>query len=336
MTRPPAVAVGRFPPAEETVTGRMARAVTKPTTHTNPIMRNPLLRGLSLVLAATAVLGQPTNLQPVTRSEDVIYGRKFGTALTLDVFQPARPNGHGIVMMVSGGWFSAHEAISTKYFQASLNRGYTVFAVVHGSQPKFTIPEIVPDIHRAIRFIRHHAAKYGVQPDKLGIMGGSAGGHLSLMMAVQGAAGDPNAKNVIDRESSAIHSVACFFPPTDFLNYGQPGEDAVGVGTLKNFKAAFGPRSDTAEERLKLGREISPIYFISSNTPAILILHGDADKLVPIYQAEQFVKRCQESGVKAKLIVREGKAHGWAGMEQDSELFADWFDEHLRGRKPKP
>lgn len=120
------------------------------------------------------------------------------------------------------------------------------------------------------------------------------------------------------------------------MNYSQPGEDAVGVGTLKDFKPGFGPRSDTAEERQKLGCEISPIYFVSSNTPPILIMHGNTDKLVPIYQAEHFVKRCQESGVTAKLIVREGKAHAWAGMEKDLEIFADWFDAHLRGLKPKP
>ena len=293
-----------------------------------------LILSLGLALAGFSLLAQSANTT-FTRTEDVIYGRKFGTALTLDVFQPAKPNGYGIAMMVSGGWFSSHEAINPDFFQPLLNRGYAVFAVVHGSNPKFNITEIVPDIHRAIRFVRHHAAKYGVNPDKLGITGGSAGGHLSLTMAVKGERGKADAKDLIDRESSAVQCVACFFPPTDFLNYSQPGEDAVGVGTLKDFKTGFGPRSDTPEERQKLGREISPIYFVASNTPPILIAHGDADKLVPIYQAEQFLKRCQESGVPTKLLVREGKAHGWADMVKDEEFFADWFDQHLRGVKPK-
>ena len=102
----------------------------------------------------------------------MIYGRKFGTALTLDVFQPRPANGVGIVLMVSGGWFSSHEAINADFFRPLLNRGYTVFAVVHGSQPKFVITEIVPDIHRAVRFIRHNAAQYGVDPNRLGITGG--------------------------------------------------------------------------------------------------------------------------------------------------------------------
>ena len=121
-----------------------------------------------------------------TRIEDVIYGRKFGTALTLDVLRPAKPNGYGVAVMVSGGWFSSHDGVGyvAIAYKPLMDRGYTVFAVVHGSQPKFNVTEIVPDIHRAIRFIRHNAGKYGVNPDKLGITGGSAGGHLSLTMAV--------------------------------------------------------------------------------------------------------------------------------------------------------
>jgi len=272
-----------------------------------------LIGAISVLLVCLTAAAQTNS--DYKRIEDVIYGRKFGTALTLDVIQPVKANGVGIVFMVSGGWFSSHEAINPGSFRPYLGRGYTVFAVVHGSQPKFTISEIEPDIHRAVRFIRHNAAQYGVDPKRLGITGGSAGGHLSLTMGTQGTKGDPNAKDPIDRESSEIQCVGCFFPPTDFLNYGKPGEDAVGVGTLKGFKAAFGPRSDTAEERQKLGREISPIYFVHSNLPPILIIHGDADLLVPIYQAQMFVKRCEEISSTAKLIVREGKKHAgprWA------------------------
>jgi acetyl esterase/lipase len=287
-----------------------------------------------LSLVALSCACAQTNLT-FQRTEDVIYGRKFGTALTLDVFQPAKPNGLGIIALVSGGWFSAHEAINPANFQQLLARGYTVFAVVHGSQPKYIVTEIEPDIHRAVRFIRHNAAKYGVDPNRLGLTGGSAGGHLSLTMATQGAAGNPKAKDPVEQEGSQVQCVACFFPPTDFLNYGQPGEDAVGVGVLQNFKSAFGPLSDTAEGRQKLGHEISPIYFVHSNMPPILIIHGDADKLVPIQQSQSFTTRCEEVGTPAKLVVRKGMLHGWPNMGKDMELFADWFDEHLRGAKPQ-
>jgi acetyl esterase/lipase len=270
---------------------------------------------------------------PLTRTEDVIYGRKFGTALTLDVLQPAQSNGVGIIWIVSGGWVSNHEGVNPGYVAPLLRRGYTVFAVVHGSQPRFTISEIIPDIHRAVRFIRRNAGRYGINPDRLGVTGGSAGGHLSLTVGTQGGPGDPNAKDPLDRESSAVQCVACFFPPTDFLNYNSEGDDAVGVGTLKDFQPAFGNHTRTAEERRKLGREISPIYFVHSNMPPVLIAHGDADKLVPIIQAQRFLRRCEEVQTPTKLIVREGKAHGWPGMDHDLELFADWFDQYLLLRK---
>jgi len=281
----------------------------------------------ALVLFQGTVLSQT---QPeFRRTEDVIYGRKFGTALTLDVFQPERTNGAGIVFMVSGGWFSSHEAINPQFYKPFLDRGYVVFAVVHGSQPKFTVSEVTQDIHRAVRFIRLNAARYGVDPQRLGITGASAGGHLTLTMATQGSRGDANAKDPIDRESSEVQAAACFFPPTDFLNYSKPGEDAVGVGILKDFKPAFGPRSETAEDRQKLGKEISPIYFVHSNMPPVLIIHGDADKLVPIYQARIFVEKCEQSGCRAKLLVKEGKEHGWSDIISDVKTLADWFDEYL-------
>lgn len=294
-------------------------------------MKNRISLFIAVLLAfgATAANSAPA----AQRSEDVIYGRKFGTALTLDVLQPANTNGYGVFFMVSGGFFSNHDAINPKFFQPLLDRGYTVFAVVHGSQPKFTIPEITQDIHRAVRFVRHNATRWGVQPDKFGITGGSAGGHLSLTMGTQGGPGKLTAKDPVDRESSAVQAVACFFPPTDFLNYSQPGEDAVGIGTLKDFKAAFGPKSDTEEGRRELGREISPINFVTSNMPPTLILHGDADKLVPIYQAQQFQKRSQEAGARCELIVEHGGEHGWPDLGKDFTVMADWFDEHLRGIK---
>ena len=290
-------------------------------------MKNVL--GACLLLLGASV-GAQTN-DNFTRTEDVIYGRKFGTALTLDVIQPQPANGVGILHMVSGGWVSAHEFINANYLKPLLKRGYTVFAVVHGSQPKFVITEIVPDIHRAVRFIRHNAARYGVDPNRLGITGGSAGGHLSLTMATQGGPGDPQARDPVDSESSAVQGVACFFPPTDFLNYSRPGEDAVGVGVLKDFKAAFGPRADTAEER-QLGRDFAHLFSSTQHAARSIITAMPTSSC--FYQSQTFVQRCREAAWCP--VGGWGKLHGWPDSSRDIELFAEWLDEHLRGLKPKP
>jgi len=274
---------------------------------------------------------------PVASRTEVIYHRKFGTALTLDVIQPRQTNGYGVFFMVSGGFFSSHEAadgaLKGGLLTPMLERGYTVFAVVHGSQPRFIIPEITEDIHRAIRFVRSHASEYGVNPGRMGIFGASAGGHLSLTLGTQGGPGRADARDPIDRESSAVQAVACFFPPVDYLNWRHEGDDAVGVGVLAGFKPAFGSRSDTAEARAVYGREISPIHFIRPELPPTLIFHGDADELVPIHQAELFLAKARTVGVKApvELVRKPGMAHGWPGIEKDVVTMADWFDLHLRG-----
>ena len=153
-------------------------------------------------------------------------------------------------------------------------------------------------------------------------------------MGTQGGPGKADAKDPVDRDSSAVQCVSCFFPPTDFLNWSKPGDDNVGVGTTgSQFKPAFGPRSDTAEGRQELGQEISPINFVHAGQPPILIVHGDSDRLVPLYQALIFVKKCDEVKAPVKLIVKEGKDHGWQGMDVDMRVMADFFDEHLRGVK---
>lgn len=306
-------------------------------------MNRPIARwasGIALFFSITSLV-QCQDPLPHTRTEDVIYGRKFGTALTMDVFSPTeRSNGAAAVFVVSGGWFSAHEAINLGSVREFTGRGYTVFAVVHGSQPKFTIPEIIGDMNRAIRFIRFHAADYGIDPNRIGIYGGSAGGHLSLMQGTAGDEGKPDAPDKVDRTSSRVQAVACFFPPTDFLNYGKPGEVALGRGVLKGFRApfdfhemdksinAFVPVTDE-DKILEIGKQISPIYHVTRDDPPTLIIHGDADTLVPIQQAESIMQKFKEVGVPAELVVKKGAAHGWADMGNDLKVLADWFDKHI-------
>jgi acetyl esterase/lipase len=301
----------------------------------------------ALALVGLATLPSPSTVRAAddpsfTRTEDVVYGRKYGTALTMDVFTPRKDaNGLGVIFVVSGGWFSAHEGIQPVFVEKLVLHGYTVFCVVHGSQPKFTIPEILQDMNRAVRFIRTHAADYKIDPDRLGIYGASAGGHLSLMQGTAGDKGNADAKDPVDRASSRVQAVACFFPPTDFQNYGKPGEDAIGRGVLVGFKAPFDfhERDEktgrferiTDEDKVReIGKQVSPISHVSADDPPTLIIHGDADKLVPIQQAESFLAKLKETGVEGKLVVKPGAAHGWPDLPKDLELIADWFDDHLK------
>lgn len=305
--------------------------------------RSSLSFALLVILGATCSAAEPD----FSRQEDVIYGRKYGTALTMDVFTPkARPNGAAIVTIISGGFFSSHEAISPIFIKPFLDRGYTVFTVVHGSQPRYTIPEIVDDLNRSIRFIRYHAGEYGIDARRIGVTGASAGGHLSLMLGTAGSTGDPKAKDPIDRESSRVAAVACFFPPTDFLNYGAAGKELLQAKEhAAAFRAAFDyrvldpqtmlwvPVTDTKRLR-EITKEISPALHVSADDAPTLIYHGDADPIVPLQQSQLMIEKLKDAGISTRLVVKPGAGHGWLTMLQDINAFADWFDTHLSSPKP--
>ena len=290
-----------------------------------------------------AYAGDPEK-QP-TRISDVIYGRKDGLALTLDVFPPSgKPNGAAVVLVASGVFNSAAKDIQPIFTAPFVKRGYTCFVVVHGSQPRYTVPEIRDDIHRSVRFIRYHAKRYAIEPDRIGIGGLSSGGLLSLLVGTAPQSGKAGANDPVDRVDSNVQAVAVFFPPTDYLNYGSKGKDFMDIRSHGiSFRAAHDFREFDAKEGLSkpvidktklraIYKDISPIYHVSAKTAPTLLFHGDKDELVPLQQSETFFARLQESGVTSKLEVRKGAGHGWLTIFSDLNDIADWFDVHLKGK----
>jgi len=195
-------------------------------------------------------------------------------------------------------------------------------------------------MQRAVRFIRYHAKEYRIDPERIGITGASAGGHLSLMQGVGGKDGNPKAQDMVERGSSRVAAVACFFPPTDFLNYGKTGEHALGRGILSGFKAPFdfqefdtGKRAfvliTDEKKREEIGRQISPVNLVTREAPPTLIIHGDADTLVPIQQARIMIDNLKSVSVPAELVVKKGGGHGWRNWESDVKTVGDWFDANL-------
>ena len=299
------------------------------------------LRGFLLVAAGGVILlvsgagGLWWYFHPfVQRTNAVPYGRRGSRTLALDVFKPAQPNGGGVLMLVSGGWKSAPPGSVGGWIAAPLlRRGYTVFAVYHVSQPDATVMETIEDMHRAVRFVRHHAKDHGVDAQRLGVTGGSAGGHLSLMLATRGGPRLAEAADPVDRESSAVQAAAIFFPVTDLLNLGQSTENLHDGGPPKSFRRAFGPTATNLAVWRAIGRESSPIYHITTNLPPVLIYHGDADTLTPLEQSQWFQAKGREAGRAVQVVVHRGGKHGWPSMVFDVRKFADWFDAHLRQKQ---
>lgn len=265
-----------------------------------------------------------------TSTPSIVYTQRHGHDLTLDVVRPDQPNGAGVLVMVSGKWKSDPKKFQPWLASSFLRQGLTLFAVSHLSQPEATVQEIVEDVKRAARFVRYHAKEYGIDPNRIGVVGGSSGGHLGLMLATCGGPGDPNAADAVDRESSAVQAAAVFYPVTDLINLGPSTQNLGDGGPPKSFRNSFGPKAADLNEWKVIARDISPIFHITKALPPVFITHGGADTLVPLEQSTRFQQKAAELGREVLLTVRAGEKHGWPTMIWDAHLFAEWLAEKLR------
>jgi len=308
-------------------------------------------RLLAVVVGAACLVGcqaaQPEPLPSGPEPEptglvttDVVYGHKDGMALTFDVYQPAvEPNGGAVISILSGGWQSSWDLLQqfvempdgrlrpmtaeeipeglgrfvAHSYAGLLERGFTVFAVRHGSAPRYGMVPIVSDMRRVVRFIRFHAGEYGVDPERVGVWGGSAGGHLALLLGTTPDDGDPNADEPYMRGSDRVAAVVAYFPPTDLERWNRG----------QQFPAAALEGDES--------REYSPIHHVSASAAPSLILHGDADRTVPIEEGRTMYQALVDAGAEAEFITIEGSDHGFAGDDatRANAAMVDWFTAHL-------
>jgi acetyl esterase/lipase len=279
--------------------------------------------GVWLVLLLLGVAPPRARAADVEILPDLIYGHKDGMALTLDVIKPkANPNGAAIIYMVSGGWVSRWVPAeqTAARFAFLLDNGFTVIAVRHGSSPKYFVPEAVVDVRRAVQFVRYHAKEWGVDPERLGVHGGSAGGHLSLIVALAPDAGDPKAEEPFLRESNRVASVVAYYPPVDLRDWAR---GVVPVTPDQRFPALNFDREQAPA--------LSPIWFVTSAAPPTLLIPGDSDRTVPISHSQRLFQALQEKSVKSAFITLPGADHGFQGadLEKAQAATLKWFQETL-------
>lgn len=257
---------------------------------------------------------------------DVVYGHKDGMALTMDVIKPkSGANGAAVVFMVSGGWVSNYSPPQqmADRFKDLLDKGFTVIALRHGGSPKYLIPEIVADVRRGIRFIRFNAKQWGVDANRLGVFGGSAGGHLSLMIGTASDGGDANAKDDFMKESDRVASVVAYFPPVDLRPIVR------GVGAAND--GSVGSRFPALNFEKEKAADYSPITFVTPDDPPTLLIHGDKDSLVPIINSQTIYDVFKKNNVKTNFVTIPGADHGFQGEDakRASALMLAWFEQTL-------
>jgi acetyl esterase/lipase len=218
-------------------------------------------------------------------------------------------------------------------FQILCRKGYTVFAIRPGSVTKFNVPEMRSNLNLGIRWVKDHSKDYGVDPDRLGMMGASAGGHLACLAAVTAEGGIDSAGKSASASDTSVKAVAVFFPPTDFLMWGDKAPDPLADDRLGQLirRLAFpqGVTNQTSDEATQLATRISPARLVTPNAPPFLLIHGDSDPVVPLQQSEVMLAALKKAGVPAELIVKKGGGHPWLTMYEEVKVLADWFDKQL-------
>jgi acetyl esterase/lipase len=272
---------------------------------------------------------------------NVVYGMYSGTALLMDVYRPANPNGYGVIYISGSGWHApqTYDAQPLKqsgqaklYAERLAGAGYTTFSISHRASPRFRYPAHVEDAQRAVRFVRHEAARFGIRENPIAAVGGSSGGHLVLMLGLLDDKGDPGAEDAVERQSSKVQCVVARAAPSDLaaMVRAQGGSSVVSFLGMRP-----GGERDAGSVENKLYREASPYFHVSPDDPPVLLMHGDADATVPFDQSEKLLSALKQAGVICDLLRVPGGGHGatFAGAKNQPDYMGrmlSWLDRHLK------
>jgi acetyl esterase len=279
------------------------------------------------------------------KSEDgIVYGEAGGEQLTMDYYPPAGPAPHPVAIIIHGGGYvggtskNGSEAYCADFLAPA---GYAVFSINYRLAPKYPYPAMVEDVERAIRFIRHNAKKWQADPNRIALVGGSAGGYLSNMVGVLQAPAVKGAKDPVDRASARVQAVVTLFGPSDFR-----GSEPKG-GT----KSLLAPLIEQKGVEAALA-EASPVMHVTSDAPPFLLIHGDRDQSVPLVQSTQMQAALKANNVRCDLIIipkgphATGSWHQIPGVPNWEQQMTDWLNtaldhqgpvgEGIRKRAPAP
>ncbi len=283
------------------------------------------MRLLLCFLWSPLLLAQTAPIQAL----DVEYSNA-GQRVAMDIYRPADPGAHPAVVLVHGGGFRAGTRQSySKMAQRLAEHGYVAATVTYRLAPQFPFPAAVHDVKAAVRFLRANAAQYHVDPERIGAMGGSAGGHLALFLGLTANVPEFEGPGPNASFSSRVQCVADYYGPSDFTQSYAKSVDAAEV--LPLFL-----EGDLTHKRLAHIRA-SPLNWVNPDAAPVLALHGTQDTYVAYEQSVWLLERLLGAGVPAELETIPGAGHGFKGADAeraDARAIA-WLDRWLMAPKQK-
>lgn len=262
---------------------------------------------------------------------DIVYGRGGDVDLKLDLAMPATGDGPfpAIVCIHGGGWQAGNRQSNSALMTVLAQHGYVAVTISYRFAPQHKYPAQIHDAKAAVRWLRANAKTYKIDPEHIGAIGFSAGGHLSSLLGttdkndgLEGDGGNPE-------QSSRVQAVVNFFGPTDFTkkDWDQATED-------KFFIPALGEKFVNKPE---LYKRFSPASFATKDDAPTLFQHGDQDKLVAVRHSRDMAEQLKGLGIDSRAEIIAGAGHGWGGadMIKSIQQSVGFFDKHLKAKAAK-
>jgi acetyl esterase/lipase len=279
---------------------------------------------LALLLASPVWAQEPALPDNVELIRDVEYGKGGDRAVRMHILRPKTPTGEPMPVLVwihGGGWRGGSYNQGIRLLPPFAAKGYFCVSVEYRLSGEAKFPAQIHDCKCAIRYLRAHAKKYNIDPNRIGVWGASAGGHLVALLGTSGDVKELEGSGGWPDQSSRVQAVCDWFGPTEFFKLVADSEGATSpVEGLLDGKVA---------DRAELAKLAAPLTHVSKDDAPILMMHGDMDRLVPLSQSEVLHEALKKAGVDSTLHVVKGAGHGFGGPEI-SKLVNDFFDRHLK------
>lgn len=271
----------------------------------------------------------------ITWEFDVPYIKDGDPAQRLDIYYPEQPPKQTLPLIVhihGGGWMGG-----SKYpcdVRRMTSQGYVVASLEYRFSQKAKFPAQIQDCQAAIRWLRANASRFHINPEKVGVIGGSAGGHLSALVGVTGGKKVFAAIGGNEDYSDAVQCVCDIFGPKNFASVMDQAEKDKNVKNIK-FNTPSDPYSELIGANLSDKEKtatVSPITYVNEKSPPTLILHGTHDALVPFAQSEEFEAALKKVGVAVWLQKFPGAGHGGGSFGKPAVvlLMKNFFDKYLK------
>jgi acetyl esterase/lipase len=294
------------------------------------LQRSLALPASCLFLLTLPALVRADKEKPELRVErGLVYGKGGDRDMKLDLAMPK--NGAGpfpaIVCVHGGGWRQGQRQSLGQLTETLAARGYVAVTVSYRLSNVARFPAQIEDCKAAVRWLRANANKYKINPDRIGAVGFSAGGHLVCLLGTSRKKDGLEGKGGNPEQSSRVQAVVSFFGPTNFVtkDWSDQVENTFLVPVL----------GATFKDRPELYKRLSPIVYVSKEAPPFLFFHGNKDPLCGLRHSRELAEKLRKVGVPARVVVMEGEGHGWRGkklVETVDQTIA-FFDKILKGEK---